>query len=93
MAERPTEKHITYHLEYRQCADPSCDTCRTQSDHDPSWYAYWRNGPQVYSLFIGTVRPTSLAPPTTHLAPESMTETLAHGAVNKLHLETGASRE
>jgi hypothetical protein len=85
MAERPTDEHITYHLEYRKCGRPSCRTCRMGPGHGPYWYASWRNGSQVYSLFIGTVRPASLATPVERSAPESTKETGSGGAVQEPH--------
>jgi hypothetical protein len=72
MAERPTEKHITYHLEYRKCADPSCGICRMGPGHGPSWYASWYHGSELSSLSIGPIGPASPETPMESWAPENI---------------------
>jgi hypothetical protein len=93
MAERPTDQHITYQLEYRRCGRPSCRTCRMGPGHGPYWYAYWRKGSQVYSLFIGTVHPASLDTAMESSARESTVETGADGALEEPNLGDDISQE
>lgn len=39
----PSNRHITYALQYRKCGKQNCATCRNGRGHGPYWYAYWRD--------------------------------------------------
>jgi hypothetical protein len=93
MAERPTDQHITYQLQYRKCGKRSCRTCRLGLGHGPYWYAYWREGTRLRSMYIGKDRPASLETPMERLAPESTLETGSDGAVEEPQLGEGTPRE
>jgi hypothetical protein len=79
MAQLPADQHITYQLQYRKCGKRTCRTCRTGPGHGPYWYAYWREGSRVHSMYIGKSRPTSME----RSAPESRMETMSSGAVEE----------
>jgi hypothetical protein len=93
MAQLSTDEHITYQLQYRKCGRPSCRICRFGPGHGPYWYASWPKGPQVYSLFIGTVRPTSLDTSMKSLAPENTLQTGSDGALQEPDHGDDTSRE
>ena len=60
MKELPTNRHITFQLQYRKCGKASCSTCHNGLGHGPYWYAYWREGPRLRSGYIGKVHARSL---------------------------------
>jgi hypothetical protein len=74
MAQFPNDQHITYQLRYRKCGNPSCRICRTGPGHGPYWYASWRKGSQVHSLYIGKAGPVSLDTELGSSTPESTLE-------------------
>jgi hypothetical protein len=48
----PTDRIITYQLQYRKCATRSCTHCRSGRGHGPYWYAYWREGTRMRLRYI-----------------------------------------
>jgi hypothetical protein len=60
MARPPSNHHILYQLQYRKCGKSSCHRCRHGQGHGPYWYAYWRDGSRLRSMYIGKARPASL---------------------------------
>jgi hypothetical protein len=77
MRQLPSHHHITYQLQYRKCGKPSCRTCRSGQGHGPYWYAYWREGSGLRSLYIGKVPPVSLDPSQDRSTPENRLETVS----------------
>ena len=58
----PTDRHMTYLLQYRTCGKPGCSTCETGPGHGPYWYAYRREQHRTRSGYIGKVLPAGLRP-------------------------------
>jgi len=63
MTELPSDQHITYQLQYRQCGKSSCNSCVTGRGHGPYWYAYWREGSRLRSGYVGKVLPPGAVVP------------------------------
>src|SRR3954453_19393791 len=49
--------HKTCRLRYITCGKVGCRTCTNGPGHGPYWYAYWREGTKIRSLYIGKQRP------------------------------------
>jgi hypothetical protein len=49
--------HKTYRQRYITCGKVGCHTCTNGPGHGPYWYAYWREGTKIRSLYIGKQRP------------------------------------
>jgi hypothetical protein len=81
MPQLPGNQHITYQLQYRKCGKPSCRTCRSSQGHGPYWYAYWREGSQLRSTYIGKARPASLDSSLDSSTPDSTMETVSGVAI------------
>src|SRR5579872_6399024 len=47
---------------YRRCGKSNCATCAAGPGHGPYWYAHWREGKKVRSLYLG-LRPPELRDP------------------------------
>ena len=58
----PTDRHITYLLQYRTCGKARCSTCERGPGHGPYWYAYWREQHRVRSGYVGKVLPAERRP-------------------------------
>jgi hypothetical protein len=76
MAQPPSDHHILYQLQYRKCGKSSCHRCRHSQGHGPYWYAYWRDGSRLRSMYIGKARPASLDASLGSSTPESKLEAM-----------------
>jgi len=61
MSQLPTDRHITYQLQYRTCGKPSCRLCQSGQKHGPYWYAYWYDGSRLHSIYVGKAHPDAAA--------------------------------
>jgi hypothetical protein len=52
-----TVDHKTYRQRFITCGKAGCHTCTGGPGHGPYWYAYWREGTNVRSTYIGKQRP------------------------------------
>jgi len=48
----PKDAHVTFHLQMRKCGNLRCK-CAYGEMHGPFWYAYYRNGNRLKSMYIG----------------------------------------
>ena len=66
MKEIPTDRPVTYQLQYRKCGKAGCSTCRTYG-HGPYWYARWweplRKGHVQDVAYIGKELPPGIQSP------------------------------
>jgi len=46
----------TYRQRYITCGKAGCTTCAEGPGHGPYWYAYWREGTKIRSMYIGKQR-------------------------------------
>ena len=54
MKQLPTDRHITYQLQYRKCGKPTCRVCRDGQGHGPYRYAYWHDEQRkMYCVYVG----------------------------------------
>lgn len=51
-------RHYTYQKQYRKCGKPTCSTCARGPGHGPYWYAYYREGAKVRTMYLGRHDPT-----------------------------------
>ncbi|HLV99391.1 MAG TPA: DUF6788 family protein [Ktedonobacterales bacterium] len=58
----PSDRHITYLLQYRTCGKAGCRTCQQGPGHGPYWYAYWREQQRVRSGYVGKTLPAGRSP-------------------------------
>jgi len=69
MTEIPTDRKITWQLQYHKCNRPACGTCRNGPGHGPYWSFYYheqgeprkdgkgyKNG-RLRVKYVGKVRP------------------------------------
>lgn len=58
----PSNRRITYQRRMKYCNRTTCAPCRSGTpSHGPYWYASWREGERVRSLYLGKQTPPGYA--------------------------------
>jgi len=58
----PSNRRITYQRRMKYCTRTTCAPCRSGTpNHGPYWYASWREGGRVRSLYLGKQTPPGYA--------------------------------
>ena len=58
----PSNRRITYQQRMKYCNRATCASCRSGTpSHGPYWYASWREGGRVRSLYLGKPTPHGYA--------------------------------
>lgn len=53
-------RRYSYQEQYRKCNKARCGTCNSGNGHGPYWYAYYRDGSKIRSVYLGNHDPRSI---------------------------------
>ena len=69
----PTGVRVTYRQQYRRCGKAGCAHCAPgHPGHGPYWYAFWRDGGQPRSRYLGKQAPALCAAPVAALRVQTL---------------------